>query len=547
MKNQTRFLYFLVVVMIIGAVVGYTHLTGRIDALESELLAESSRMATLFINGGVFDRNQVVTVDGRHYLSYQLALAEIDPTLTLSNSGQRVYVKPALGAFDLPDEALNEFLKTHLVDLNIPLAEFGETRYLPLEDFARTLGLVYGETGDDFWIFTREALLEVGMEEGQPLYVNRNLNLVSRILPTDQTLVACAVLDAYFVAGETFVGYAAPEDLTVLDTDFRGYSALAERETVSVPEPFLLVWDQINNYSESVAFERELVESHADVISPTVMELNINGIVINIANPEYVQWAHDEGMAVWALVSNAFNPEWTHEMLIDDTLVDRFIAQLVTYALIYEYDGINLDFENVYLEDQQRLSDFVARLSEVLGMTDLVLSMDVTVPGGSDQWSKVYDREALGESVDYLMIMAYDEFWASSDESGPVASIPWTLEGLEATLALVDHEKVVLGIPGYMRVWKESGSRTESSVLSVKNRQTYLEDNGFEAAFDETLGVNYAEKRIGGVLHRVWLEDALSMGQRMTMQNDYDLPGVAVWRRGFLDMTLETLIDSRLE
>jgi spore germination protein YaaH len=214
--------------------------------------------------------------------------------------------------------------------------------------------------------------------------------------------------------------------------------------------------------------------------------------------------------------------------------------------LIYEYDGVNLDFENIYLADSDLFSEFVRKVNQAFDRIDMPVSIDVTVPGGSNQWSLVYDRVSLGQQVDYLMLMAYDEFWASSDISGPVASIPWVIEGLEATLELVDSDQVVLGIPGYMRVWKDYGNSNESSVLSIINRDKYLKENDYQAVFDDVTGVNYAEKRVNGVLYRIWIEDTISIASRLQIRKDYELPGVAVWRRGFLDYETVLQVDQGL-
>ncbi len=74
---------------------------------------------------------------------------------------------------------------------------------------------------------------------------------------------------------------------------------------------------------------------------------------------------------------------------------------------------------------------------------------------GSDQWSKFLDREAISKYVDYVMLMAYDEHWASSPTSGSVASIGWVERGVSESLKLIPKEKLILGVPFYTRIWTE--------------------------------------------------------------------------------------------
>jgi spore germination protein YaaH len=67
----------------------------------------------------------------------------------------------------------------------------------------------------------------------------------------------------------------------------------------------------------------------------------------------------------------------------------------------------------------------VRELSGALRMQNLIVSIDVTIPGGSLNWSQVYDRTALEPYIDYFAVMTYDEHWGSSPVAGSVASIGW--------------------------------------------------------------------------------------------------------------------------
>src|SRR5665647_1150627 len=48
------------------------------------------------------------------------------------------------------------------------------------------------------------------------------------------------------------------------------------------------------------------------------------------------------------------------------------------YTALYDLDGINIDFENVYDDDKDRLTGFVARLAEKLKEQRVVVSIDTT-------------------------------------------------------------------------------------------------------------------------------------------------------------------------
>ena len=92
--------------------------------------------------------------------------------------------------------------------------------------------------------------------------------------------------------------------------------------------------------------------------------------------------------------------------------------------IIYGFDGYNFDFENVDYSDRDKLTRFVAYLADELHKYNIQSSVDVTGYSNSPNWSLVYDRKSFANSVDYVVLMAYDETWAKSTTAGPVASYP---------------------------------------------------------------------------------------------------------------------------
>ncbi len=545
MKKTNLIINIILIIVIIGLIVSTVSLFNRYKALEFELSDEYMMNEWLYVNGERHEKNNIIDIEDRYFIDYKFVKDLIYDDIELSNSEQRVYVKFDSKWADLDDEFLNEFITENIIDINIPLVNYNENKYLPLETIARALFFEYGFTGNDIWIITQDKLETVSIS-GSKIFINENLNIPNKQSNNNTDFYGVLTEKACFVANDENLGYVTLDSVKVKESDRRFLSEYYFDDREKVEEPFYLVWDQINSYKGALNFNNELVEKSADIISPTFLGLNINGIVINEADYKYVQWVHDMDKEVWVLASNSFNPEWTNEMLSNPVLVDRFISQLCVLTLIYEFDGINIDFENIYLKDKELLNEFMEKLYRITKKMDIPLSIDVTIPEGSDQWSKVYDRKFLAKSTDYIFLMAYDEFWASSNISGPVASIPWTIEGIDKTLELVSNEKLVLGIPGYMRVWKDYKSSNDSSVLSIRNRDNYVEENGLSVEYLSELMINYSEKKENGMLTRVWYEDSTSISQRLDLVKQYNLPGIGLWRRGFIDSETEIIIQQNL-
>lgn len=274
------------------------------------------------------------------------------------------------------------------------------------------------------------------------------------------------------------------------------------------------------------------------VVSPTWFHLTEDGLVINRADKKYVQWAHDNGIQVWGLFDNDFDPDLTHIFLNDAQLRIKAIRQLLSYVELYELDGINLDFENMYLKDKEAFVQFARELAPLLHQKERMLTVDVTFHSLSENWSMCYDRKGLAEVVDYLMVMGYDEHTSGSSTAGSVSSLPWVEKGLQKILEEVTADKLILGIPFYTRLWIETTGENgkkelKSKAYSLTTAEKWLAQHGAQIEYDPATGQNYAEVKEGNTVYRMWLEDDDSLTKRIELMKKYRLAGVAAWRRGF--------------
>jgi spore germination protein YaaH len=300
-----------------------------------------------------------------------------------------------------------------------------------------------------------------------------------------------------------------------------------------------LVWEQVTNRNPNV--EGIGAMPGVNVVSPTWFELkDPEGTFLNKADSGYVKWAHQRGYKVWGLVTNGFNPDWTKSVLGSYDKRDKMIAQLIHYANLYDLDGINIDFENVYLDEKPKLVQFVRELTPYLHEQGLTVSIDVTIKSTAETWSMFLDRAALGQVVDYMAVMTYDEHWASSPKAGSVASLPWVENGLKGVMEEVPHHKLLLGVPFYTRLWTESkqadGSvKVSSKALSMPRALEWMNERKLTPKVDEASGQNYVQYTDpkDGNTYKMWLEDVTSIEKRMALVHKYNLAGVASWRRGY--------------
>ena len=284
-----------------------------------------------------------------------------------------------------------------------------------------------------------------------------------------------------------------------------------------------------------------------NVISPTWFYLNDNnGGIADLGSTDYVNYCHSQGVEVWALVSNLENSDVdTTYVLTHTSTRQNLVNQIVSVAIQYNLDGINLDFEALIREKVgAAYIQFVRELSIKCENNGIVLSIDNYVP---TSYTSFYNRSEQANFADYVVIMGYDEHYAGSDE-GSVSSLGWVRQGVIDTLAEVPANQVILGMPFYTRVWaltpdEEAGDNDDidanilysvsSQVYGMRSANNLLANYGVEKQWLEDSGQNYAEFESEGITYKVWLEDSASAEARLKLMDEYELAGASFWKLGF--------------
>ena len=288
-------------------------------------------------------------------------------------------------------------------------------------------------------------------------------------------------------------------------------------------------------------------------ISPTWFTVaDTSGNINSLASSQYVNYAHQSNIEVWGLVRdfdggiNSY--EESYELLSHTTNRENLINQLIAEALKTSLDGINVDFEKISTECGEHFIQFVRELSVKCRQNGIILSVDNYVPRGYNQHNNLKEQ---GTVADYVIIMGYDEHYAGSYESGPVASLDYVKSGIEEALKVVPKEKLINAVPFYTRLWKEvpktegelaAEEGTEAAEYSVKvtsvaygmrAAEQVIATAGAQIVVDEETGHNYAQWEADGATYKIWLEDEAALEAKLKLMKEYELAGTAAWRIGY--------------
>ena len=296
-----------------------------------------------------------------------------------------------------------------------------------------------------------------------------------------------------------------------------------------------LSWEMITAPAANIHAMNNPLPEGLNVISPTWFNfdpVSLNGEIISFASLDYVEWAHSQGVSVWAKVFDT-NHSISHAILTNYQARKTAITQLVQFVKNYNLDGININFEHIRYADGGYYVQFLRELAPKMRQLGATLSVATFVPA---PWFTQYHHELVGRTVDFVAIMTYDEHYAGSPEPGPVASLPFVERFIQETLMLIPREKVLMGLPFYNRLWRvtSDGNHTIRNY-GMSRPWALVEEWGVVPVWDSTAGsyyVNFTTLEEDPVTYRIWIECERSIEAKLRIFTEYNLAGVAGWRRG---------------
>ena len=521
---------------------------------------EFANVTNLVINNNNITRNvknNIIIEDNTIYLSTDDMQNFFDEYLLVDNENNRVITTSNTKTVVLPFEGTSITVNSAKKTIEHSLLNRDGTMYLPITDLTDIYNIEVNYSADTNIITIDslnrkfvEALSSKDMSvKYLPTIFSKTVDKVERgdtlVLVQDKETNENIANDGWIKIrtknGE--LGYVKEKDITDEKTT-RDNLEISTRIDGKVG----LVWDYYSQYVEAPVRDGQI--EGINVVSPSFYEITASGDIdsnIGRNGKNYVEWAHANGYKVWPIVSNSElgSLDAVSKLLSTyenrEYLIDNILDELIDAGV----DGVNIDFENMYQTDKNNYSRFLIELAPRLREAGLTLSVDVTAPDGSETWSLCFDRNIIGQVADYIIFMGYDQNGVSATKAGTVAGADWVELNIKKFLGQegVSKDKLILAMPFYTRLWKETDGTLTSSVVNM--RSVTIPD-GVEKTWDENTKQYYIEYEQNGTTYKMWIEDEESLKAKLNLVNQYDLAGGAFWSKDRESNTVWGIIADKL-
>jgi len=314
-------------------------------------------------------------------------------------------------------------------------------------------------------------------------------------------------------------------------------------QTVAGNAPHL---DQVSFFSFTVDPQTGLLTPPGAGLPPDVLGSQIG-------------WLHTRDVTALATVTLFDN---VHPFLTNPDAETTLINQIDHICLRYDFDGVDIDFEDFHdtdPSDASRYTGFLTRLAQDLHQQKddfefprtVVATILATTKRGKFRYT---DEQALVDSpVDRIRVMAYDDSDPSSKTAAAGAPLPWVTDVASFYSSLSGPVwKVDLGIPGYAYRWPVDSSTGTTAIghgLSVTYAKAanLIAAHNATCAWDSASETPYFRYNDGSQDWIAFYENAASWDKKVsTAVLRTSLGGVSEWALGYEDPQVWPTLENRL-
>ena len=311
--------------------------------------------------------------------------------------------------------------------------------------------------------------------------------------------------------------------------------------TIPVRKPVIDVNAYTINTGETGAREIQEVGQYLTYWMPFVYTIREDGGLNSIDDTAMLQSAAAERvvpvMAITNFSATAAGSSLAHTILASTDIQDVLLTNILKVMKEKGYQGLNIDFENVFPADRENYNQFLQRAVDRLHPEGYSVSTALAPKISGEQKGLLYeahDYAAHGRIVDFVVLMTYE--WGY--RLGPPQAISPLNEikkVLDYAVTVIPRNKILFGFQIYARDWllphvqgqeAETFSQQEAIRRAIQYGAAIQYDPVAQSPF-------YRYTDAQGRNHEVWFEDARSAQAKFDVVKDYNLRGISYWVLGY--------------
>lgn len=274
----------------------------------------------------------------------------------------------------------------------------------------------------------------------------------------------------------------------------------------------------------------------------------------NISYPSGWPWndvitkAKENNVKLILTVTN-FNANSIHSLFTVEERRTKLFSNISQAIKAYEFDGVNIDFENVKVNDRNSvISNFFVEMKKYFSQQNIVAEISFAAPAVNFSGWNFYQ---IASTCDYLFIMGYDFYGSWSATTGPSAPLIGGFFNLNKSLSsdystVVQNipNKLILGVPYYGNYWRTKTSNAYTSVDTAKAKRNWVKHifyneavssyNSKEQLWDFTSNTPWTRWQ-DSTWNQIWYDSDTSLALKYDLAINKNLKGVGIWALGYDD------------
>ncbi|MFL6726866.1 MAG: glycosyltransferase [Sphingomicrobium sp.] len=221
------------------------------------------------------------------------------------------------------------------------------------------------------------------------------------------------------------------------------------------------------------------------------------------------------------------DPAGAQSLLADPRARRHLLDQLEPFLVANRASGAVFDLEQLDRIGQQNYLQLLREARQRFARHGWLVTVAVPV-------DQPWDLRSFAAIADKLFVMAYDEH-SNDGPPGPIASQQWWASTVAAAVRQIPRDKVIVTIGNYAYDWHDGTGDPEN----VEEAWVDAGDSDAPPVFDRIAGNStFAYDDENGHAHTVWMLDAASAFNELSVLDRAGIREVGLWRLGAEDPAL---------